>query len=97
MNIYKDEENFKEALNHYYYVNKDKVNPLTPNLKFIFSLLEKYSLENLFEKSNTIMSIFFLVCKGLKAFYEKFNTLPVVGNIPDMTSDTDTYISLKKM
>lgn len=92
-----DEENFAEALNFYYYANKDKNNLITPELEEIFKLLEENTLEDLIRKSNNIMSNFFVICKALLKFYQKFNTLPVVGNIPDMTSDTENYILLKKI
>lgn len=43
------------------------------------------------------MSNFFIIHKALQLFYFKYKTLPVVGNLLDMTSDTSTYIKLKKI
>jgi amyloid beta precursor protein binding protein 1 len=92
-----DEQNFDEAVNFYYYANKDKLNLLTPDLVSIFEILNNNSIEDLIRKSNVIMSNFFIICKALQIFHSKFNSLPVVGSISDMTSDTETYINLKKM
>ena len=92
-----DEENFNEALNYYYFANSDRMNLVTEELNQIFAILKENSLESLLNRSNVMMSIFFIVCKALLNFYNKFGTLPVVGNISDMTSDTENYITLKKM
>ncbi len=97
MNKFEDEENFKEALNYYYYANKDKLNVITPELNSIFEIIENEGLETLLKRSNLIMSIFFIICRGFQIFYKNYETLPVVGNIPDMTSDTETYINLKRI
>lgn len=97
MRKYEDEINFDEAINFYYYANKDKINPITPELSEIFDLLNQNPIEDLLKRSNLIMSNFFIVCKALQNFYIKTRTLPVVGNIIDMTSDTETYIKLKRI
>lgn len=97
MRKFKDEENLDEALKYYYYANKDKCNLITLEINEIFELLNENSLESLIKKSNVIMSNFFILCKALQSFNLKYNTLPVVGNLEDMTSDTETYILLKKM
>ncbi len=97
MRKFKDEENFNEAMNFYYFANKDKCNLITPELAEIFEILDENSLESLLKKTNRIMSNFFVICKALQNFYRKYNTLPVVGSLPDMTSDTESYIALKKM
>lgn len=94
---YEDEENFNEALNLYYHGNQEKSNLITEELEEIFKILKENFLESLLKKSNIIMSIFFIVCKALMIFNQNYGTLPVVGNLPDMTSDTETYINLKKM
>jgi NEDD8-activating enzyme E1 regulatory subunit len=97
MRKFKDEENFDEAVKYYYYANKDKCNLITSEIEEIFELLNENCLESLIKKSNVIMSNFFVLCKALQNFYLKYNSLPVVGNLEDMTSDTETYIILKKM
>ena len=84
-------------MKYYYYANKDKCNLITPEINEIFELLNENSLESLIKKSNVIMSNFFILCKALQSFNLKYNTLPVVGNLEDMTSDTETYILMKKM
>ena len=94
---YEDEENFNEALNFYYHGCQDKANLINDELAEIFKILKENYLETLLSKCNVMMSIFFIVCKALLVFYERFQTLPVVGILADMTSDTETYIKLKKM
>jgi hypothetical protein len=95
---FENEENFQEALSkYYYYACEIHLNPITPDLQFIFDLLSNNTIESLIKRSNIIMSNFFIVMRALQLFYLKTGTLPVVGSIPDMTSDTETYISLKRM
>lgn len=43
------------------------------------------------------MGVFFLVMKGMRIYYSKFNDLPLVGNLPDMTSENHFYVKLKKI
>lgn len=97
MREFAEESNFDEAINFYYYANKDKLNLITPELEEIFELFNHMSIEDILKRTNVSMSNFFIVCKALQIFYNKFGTLPVVGNIPDMTSDTESYITLKKI
>jgi len=100
MRKFENEDNFNEAINFYYYATLpsfNKINLITEDLDEIFETLNQHPIEDLIDKSNLVMSNFFIICKALQTFYKIHNTLPVVGNIPDMTSDSQTYISLKKI
>jgi NEDD8-activating enzyme E1 regulatory subunit len=44
-----------------------------------------------------IKTPFWILVAALNKFKNKHSTLPVNGSIPDMTSDTDSYIALQKM
>ena len=95
---YKDETNFQEALSSYYQCNFDKTNLLNDKLTYIFSILDSTPFETLLSQSNTIMCIFFIYCKCLQEYYyENDKTFPLVGTIPDMTADTQSYITLKRI
>ena len=58
-----------------------------------------YNLQDIFEnpKINDSTEDFWQLCSGLKKFYEQQGTLPVAGNIPDMTSYTDFYMKLQQI
>ncbi len=43
------------------------------------------------------LSSFWLLCKALKLFYNEYGILPLSGVLPDMESDTEQYIALKKL
>ncbi len=90
-------DNFDEALSYYYYCNADKNNLIDYKLDFIFKTLEDYKLEDLLSKSNDIMKIFFIYFTSLKKYYLINKTLPLCGNIPDMTSSTKNFIELKRI
>ena len=90
-------ENFDEALSFYYYCNADKNNLIDYKLDFIFKTLEDYKLGDLLSKSNDIMKIFFIYFTSLKKYYLINKTLPLCGNIPDMTSSTKNFIELKRI
>ena len=95
---FKDEENFNEALGNYYLCNKDKNNLITPKIEYIFQILKEHPFDELMKESNDIMKVFFIYCQCLKEYYDENNkTFPLVGNIPDMTADTQSYIKLKKV
>ena len=95
---FKDEENFNEALGNYYLCNKDKNNLITPKIEYIFQILKDHPFDELMKESNDIMKVFFIYCQCLKEYYDENNkTFPLVGNIPDMTADTQSYIKLKKI
>lgn len=95
---FKDEENFKEALAKYFLCSKDKTNLKTEKIHYIFQILDSHQFNDLLNESNDIMKVFFIYCKSLQEYYEENNhTFPLVGNIPDMTADTQSYISLKKV
>lgn len=40
---------------------------------------------------------FYLMLKALKEFYSQYKTLPLRGSIPDMTSDSKTFVELQKI
>jgi amyloid beta precursor protein binding protein 1 len=93
-------ENIEEAEKFYYYCNKENNNLITEKLKFIFDFIEdnnKNSFNDLLKKSSEVMKIFFIYMKCLKKYYEKYNSLPLCGNIPDMISSTKNFIELKKI
>ena len=90
-------ENFDEAFKYSYYCNADKNNLIDYKLDFIFNTLKSNKLEDLLSKSNDIMKIFFIYFTALKEYYNEKKTLPLCGNIPDMTSSTKNFIELKKI
>jgi hypothetical protein len=65
MKKYDDETNFDEALNFFYFATRDRLNIITPELAEIFKLLEEHDIEYLINRSNVVMSNFFIVCKAL--------------------------------
>ncbi|MCQ2819438.1 MAG: ThiF family adenylyltransferase [archaeon] len=97
MQKFNDEDNFNEAMSHYYFCNADSTKLITDKLSYIFSEITDETIDIVLNKSNTIMKVFFIYCLSLKEFYEKNKTFPVVGNIPDMTADTQSYINLKRV
>lgn len=97
MKKYEDELNFEEALSYYYLCNADQNKLLTDKLIHIFDVLEKNNITDLLNKSNDVMKVFFIYARSLKEYYTYYNTLPLVGNIPDMTADTQSFINLKRI
>lgn len=97
MKKYPEEDNFKEALANYYFCNHDKLDLFNEKLNQIRDTIQEMQLPELINRSNDIMGLFFIICESLLMFYQQHQTLPVVGNIPDMISDTITYINLKKV
>lgn len=94
----KDEENYLEAINFNYYASEANTNLITPILSNLFSLIsDDNNFISYLTHSNRIMKAFFSTIKGLFIFYKKFNSLPVVGSLTDMSSGTNFYINLKKI
>jgi hypothetical protein len=69
-----EEENINEAKNFYYYAAKDRLELITPELQYIFDLLND-DVDHLFNKSNVIMSIFFIIAKSLNMYYRLIQIL----------------------
>ncbi|GIX87298.1 NEDD8-activating enzyme E1 regulatory subunit [Caerostris extrusa] len=86
----KDEENFEEARRA---VNKSITDTTVPSE--IQSILNDPLCENLTSESKS----FWILAKALKEFVnnEGQGCLPVRGIIPDMTSDTQSYIKLQNI
>eukprot|EP00039_Didymoeca_costata_P019594 m.338180 g.338180 ORF g.338180 m.338180 type:complete len:531 (+) comp18331_c0_seq1:109-1701(+) len=84
--INEDEENFDEALKA---VNTALNHPEIPDE--VKEILE--SSAELDDKS----SKFWIMVKALSAFVKEHGVLPVRGSIPDMMSDSDTFIKLQKI
>lgn len=93
-----EEENYNEALNFYYYACEGYVNQITDVLSELFhKISDEIQFKTLLNQSNSLMKSFFIVIKSLKLYYETYNTLPLVGSLPDMTSETGFFIRLKKI
>lgn len=84
-----EEENFQEAVK---FAHKAFLNPsnLPANVEKVFS---SDFLKKIDENSDS----FWILADALKRFYEKHQLLPVRSIVPDMTSDTDNYLKLKKI
>ena len=84
-----DEENFQEALNAVRHVCKPK--SLSPTF---VKVLEELASKNLCQST----PIFWFKISGISAFLAKSGgTMPLVGNIPDMTCTTDCYVTLQRI
>lgn len=93
-----EEENYKEALNFYYYACEGYTNQITNVLSELFEKIHDESrFKRLLNQSNPIMKACFIVIKSLKLYYETYKSLPLVGSLPDMTSETMFFIRLKKI
>ena len=90
-------ENIEEALSKLYYCNSSYNNLTTDKLQHIFDVIEKIPQKEVLEKCNIYMKLFFLYFYALKKFYEKHNSYPLCGIIPDMISNTNNFINLKKL
>ncbi|ODV83190.1 hypothetical protein CANARDRAFT_9766 [[Candida] arabinofermentans NRRL YB-2248] len=84
-----DETNIEEANKKAAIVMKDSC-ALPYNVEEIFA---DSSLKNL----NLETPIFWIYVSALKLFYERHQTLPLSGVLPDMTSDTNHYITLQNI
>ncbi|EGC36255.1 hypothetical protein DICPUDRAFT_94352 [Dictyostelium purpureum] len=85
---YSDEKNFIEGVNNLLkYVQPPRIPGDVQNL------LKDAKASNITET----MDDFWVLVSALKDFVEKNdNTLPLHGNVPDMTSDTESFIKLQK-
>ena len=92
-----ENENIEEALGKLYYCNASYNNLTTDKLQYIFDIIEKNSQKEILEKSNIYMKLFFLYFYSLKKFYDKYQSYPLCGSIPDMISSTVNFINLKKL
>ena len=92
-----ENENIEEALGKLYYCNESYNNLTTDKLKYIFDFIEKEPQQEIFKKCNIYMKLFFLYFYSLKKFFNKYQSYPLCGSIPDMISNTTNFISLKKI
>ncbi|KAE9548676.1 hypothetical protein FO519_008109 [Halicephalobus sp. NKZ332] len=83
-----EEDNFTEAKNS---INRVLQKTLIPgNVKEVFKH-ELSKIENL-NKENA--NFFWILVASLKIFVEEFGVLPISGQLPDMTSDSERYVKL---
>ncbi|XP_044760074.1 NEDD8-activating enzyme E1 regulatory subunit isoform X2 [Coccinella septempunctata] len=82
------EENFEEAIR---FVNTCISNQTIPSQ--IREILEDDSCTNLTQKSRP----FWIMCTALREFVETEGALPVRGTLPDMASDSESYITLQQI
>ena len=92
-----ENENIEEALGKLYYCNESYNNLTTDKLKYIFEIIEKTPQQEILSKCNKYMKLFFLYFYSLKKFFDKNQSYPLCGSIPDMISNTNNFISLKKL
>lgn len=82
------EENFEEAI---HFVNTSISPPsIPPHVK---SILEDDSCRNLTQKS----SHFWIMCAALREHVITEGSLPVPGSLPDMATDTASFITLQQI
>lgn len=84
-----EEANLDQACNRAAIVLK-RSSSIPSNLQDIFNNLK-------IKGDPSSLNNFWLLCRALKLFYEEEGILPLSGVIPDMESDTDQYITLKKL
>ena len=92
-----ENENIEEALGKLYYCNASYNNLTTDKLQYIFDIIKDTPQKDILEKCNIYMKLFFLYFYALKKFYEKNQSYPLCGIIPDMISSTTNFINLKKL
>ena len=92
-----ENENIEEALGKLYYCNASYNNLTTDKLQYIFDIIDKTPQKEILEKCNIYMKLFFLYFYSLKKFFNKYQSYPLCGSIPDMISNTTNFISLKKI
>ena len=92
-----ENENIEEALGKLYYCNESYNNLTTDKLQYIFDIIEKTPQQEIFSKCNIYMKLFFLYFYSLKKFFNKYQSYPLCGSIPDMISNTANFINLKKL
>ena len=83
-----DEENFAEAKNVLNRVLQKTIIP--SNVREVFNH-ELSKVENLNKET---ANWFWILATSLRIFVEEFGVLPVSGQLPDMTSDSERYIKL---
>lgn len=87
------EENWEEAINHVHFVLRDL--PLPPALANMFSD-SRSDISNSTEFFENGFE-FWVMAAGIKAFYTKHLRLPLDGVLPDMVSDSSSYITLHRV
>ena len=92
-----ENDNIEEALGKLYYCNASYNNLTTYKLQNIFDVIEKTEQKEILDKCNIYMKLFFLYFYCLKKFFEKYQSYPLCGSIPDMISSTTNFINLKKI
>ena len=92
-----ENENIEEGLSKIYFCNDSFNNLTTDKMQNIFEEIEKTSQKDLFSKSNNFMKLFFIFFISMKKFFQKNNTYPLCGSIPDMISNTSNFIGLKQI
>ena len=92
-----ENDNIEEAMGKLYYCNASYNNLTTDKLQYIFDVIDKTPQNEIFEKCNIYMKLFFLYFYALKKFYAKHESYPLCGSIPDMISSTNNFINLKKL
>lgn len=91
-----DDPNVHEAYKKAYLIMKQS-SPISDNIKEIFSYLSHSQSHATTHSSTNSLYIFQILAKSLKCFYEEFGVLPISGVLPDMESDTNAYLTLKKI
>lgn len=86
--VYEDEENFEEAA-------KQANTALLPNQlpSNVVNVFENCKCTNLTSES----SKFWIMAHAVKQFSEKYGCLPLRGSLPDMISDSKSYIDLQNI
>ena len=92
-----ENDNIEEALGKLYYCNASYNNLTTYKLQNIFDVIEKTEQKEILDKCNIYMKLFFLYFYCLKKFFDKYQSYPLCGSIPDMISSTTNFINLKKI
>lgn len=82
----KGEQNFAEAVAKYYYVTQPFI-----IRDDVLAVLEHEQTNNITAHSHN----FFVCAKALKMFYEVENSLPLSGQVPDMTATNEFFINLQ--
>lgn len=81
------EENFDEAV-------AAVLKTITPST-LPSSLREVFEYKRIHPQEEN--SAFWIIADAIRAFYEKHNSLPVPGNVPDMKAESDVYIKLQNI
>ncbi|WBW75166.1 NEDD8 activating enzyme E1-type Uba5 [Schizosaccharomyces osmophilus] len=81
-------ENYEEALSSYWRILQEYKIPSN-----VMEVLQDEKSQHLSECSTD----FWILCHSLKCFYEERGTLPLLGTIPDMHSNTQRYLTIKQL